>query len=143
MAVLSAINPYATRTGSAAEVAYAAAYVVNRFTPPDGWSRELAVAVMATMAWRESRLNPSAVGPAACRKGDCHAFGAWQVEHRPDILNDSIGQAMFEYDLIRRSAKLCPAHPLAYVTSGDCKHTKVADQRLKEALDMLHAAGIQ
>src|SRR5271165_5196801 len=128
LAVLAAIDPMAPKSGNAIEVATAVEYAIKHTRDmPDGYDTEQVTAIMAVMAYRESHLNPNAVGPATCRKGDCGSYGIFQIEHHPEWLGNSTQQAIWYLDLIKRSAKMCPAHILAMVTSGSCKHYAKAD----------------
>src|SRR5271165_3278626 len=141
LAVLAAIDPAAPHTGSAIEVASATEYAVTHGgSMPVGYDAEMIVAIMADMAYHESHLNPRAVGPATCKKGDCGSYSPWQIEHHPEFRTDTYGAARWYYDLLKRSIKMCPAHPLAMMTSGSCKRHALADDRYREAMAALRQA---
>jgi hypothetical protein len=133
LAVLSEINPAAPKSGRAYEVGLATALAVQRAELP-GYSKEETVAIMATMAWHESNVNPWAIGPAHCVSGDCTSYGAWQADHRKSQLGNAYYQADWYLDLMRRSVALCPTHPLAPITTGYCSRYQLADERMAEAL---------
>lgn len=130
------IHPQATATGHERAVARSSAIAALSHDPPAGWSRELGLSVMAQLSWEESRFHVDAIGPARCNAaGDCHAYCAFQVEHRPELLHDPVGCALVAYAIVRAGAMSCPEHPLAPF-SGGCENRaaqEIGDRRLKEA----------
>ena len=148
--LVAAIMPGASRTGGVGEIVPAIAYVCEHDPAPAGWDAKLGAAVLVRMAWDESRFRQWAVGPAKCDShGDCGAYSAWQVEHRPYLAKDAVAAARFEYDLIRRGAVACPEHPLSLAVGG-CFYAgttkpnrvgrSIADQRLLKSMQLLDAA---
>ena len=144
MSVLAQLNPQAPNTGYAKDVATNVAHVVSYSKKmPANMSPELMVAILAVFSWNESRNNPGAIGKANCDKaGDCGAYGLFQIEHHPEFLGNTDAQIRYEMDLIMRSSKACPDHPLALVTSGRCSVSAIADDRLMAAKSALTAAEV-
>ena len=118
--MVAALAPGANHTGQAATVVNAVAAVVAQDPLPDGWEPDESAAVLVSMAWFESRLGASLIGPARCDiRGDCHAYGIWQAEHRPDLAKDPVAAARYAYSLVREGVRTCPLSPLA-PHSGGC-----------------------
>lgn len=123
--------------GSPALVAQASAIAVLSYDPPPGQSREMMVSLLAVEALHEGRNNTSAIGPASCNaSGDCHSYGAFQLDHQPQVLGDIYAQARYAYYIIRAGYRICPAHVLAPYAGG-CHNrgaVKLADARMAEAV---------
>ena len=131
-----AVNPQAGHVGSPLECAQGAAMAVAQAGPPDGISREELTAVMAVTSLHEGRNDPRIVGPARCDKaGDCGSYGAYQLDHHPELLGDAYAQARYALFVVIAGYRICPAHPLAPYAGG-CNNRgaiKIADDRLAEA----------
>jgi hypothetical protein len=151
--MVAALHPGARETGQAATVVNAVARVVAQDPLPSGWGPDDASATLVSLAWHESRLGANMIGPAKCDShGDCHAYGIWQAEHRPDLAKDPVAAARYAYSLIRDGVRTCPWSPLA-PHAGGCflpgtKKPNLAAQsmglvRMQTAYRILHEAESQ
>lgn len=87
-------------------------------------------AVLVVLAFRESSYRADVRGDGG------RSCGAWQTPCAVTPLGDARKQAVLALGIYRRSAALCPAHPLAIYASGSCGSIagrRISDARIAEA----------
>jgi hypothetical protein len=91
------------------EVAAGIAEAAEERPLPGSTTRQTA-AVLAVMAWRESRLNPEAVGDHG------HSNGLFQIQKGTlgrAVPSYPLGQAEAALELLETSWRICDRHPIA------------------------------
>lgn len=87
-------------------------------------------ATLVVLAFRESSYRTDVRGDAG------QSCGAWQTPCSSTPLGDVRAQAKIAVAILRRSAALCPSHPLAIYASGSCTNPagrRISDARIAEA----------
>lgn len=125
-----------SRAPDAKPIAQAIATVIDRDCKGDGalGSCDLDAAALVVTAHEESNFTQAAISHDG-RGARC----ALQVEGHDEHVKTVIGCVRVAYAIMRASAKLCPAHPLASY-AGSCnwrRSQRISDRRMLEAMRLL------
>ena len=96
-------------------------------------------AVLVVLAFRESSYRDTAKGDYWADPDGvvrAHSCGAWQTPCLVTPIGDVKKQAAIAIGIYRRSATLCPSHPLAIYASGSCSSLagrRISNARIAEA----------